>query len=61
MNEIILKDCPFCGGEAILHSYYGPNNYAQYTVNCTKCYISKSWQTDINLAIEQWNKRVTHE
>jgi len=56
-----LKPCPFCGREALMKVYnHVPTGY-DYTPTCTdkSCAgrLSKRW-SDINLAINAWNRRV---
>lgn len=49
-----LKNCPFCGGEAVLTSIRG-----LYRVKCIKCdcsYRSRDNRTEKD-AIEAWNQR----
>lgn len=55
MNE--LKTCPFCGGEARVHTFY-----KDYCVYCTKCNASTiKYSPKKEMAIEAWNRRAEDE
>lgn len=55
-----LKPCPFCGGNAEINQ----NGRNGYTIECTKCHISKT-QRVLRMSmewlklvmVENWNKR----
>ena len=47
-----LKPCPFCGGEARLHSSFEWSH-----VSCEKCFASTSIRISEEQAIEAWNNR----
>jgi Lar family restriction alleviation protein len=59
-NEIVLKPCPFCGGDAGLG--YSPDGHF---VNCTVCCASTNNLTahgnTKEEAIELWNTRKNNE
>lgn len=65
MEEIKLKECPFCGGEAEL--VYSNDNHKQPYIRCKfgvmqnpKCSASRMYQWDYETeeeAIKAWNKR----
>lgn len=55
--ELLLKPCPFCGGEAFIYYSGSPGNGEFSEVICKKC----KCQTDRlrgDKAIEVWNRRV---
>ena len=64
-TEIILKQCPFCGGEAVLgHERLTLNMLKASYVKCTVCgvqtppvEISPEYSSD-EVAAEDWNRRV---
>jgi len=60
MDDIKLKPCPFCGGEANIEQT-GRN---QLTIRCKKCLIKKeqkhlrlSQQQLVEILTNDWNKR----
>lgn len=56
MNEVKLKPCPFCGGEAKIISGYG-----KYVVTCKGCdAMAPSTYTEGDAA-KAWNKRNRHQ
>lgn len=56
-NNIKLKECPFCRGEAkIIFDFIGG-----YRVICNKCFIMSNNLPDIETAAEAWNKRLTED
>ena len=52
-KDIGLKQCPFCGGKAVVGS---PDMQRRTNVFCTKCYASSGWNEQ-EKAIENWNSR----
>ena len=53
MNEVKLKPCPFCGGEAGITT----DIYSKYVASCKECgAVSKNADT-IDGAAKAWNKR----
>lgn len=69
MNEIKLKPCPFCGGEAEVRTTFyvnggkGDNN--EYTVFCKNkdciAFYNDTAFTSRETATEKWNRRVDDE
>ena len=56
-NELTLKPCPFCGGEAILVKDF--SSFKDWTyVRCKECGAATSVSGNAYKAIELWNKRV---
>lgn len=70
MEEIELKPCPFCGGEAFSRVKHISNNRLMFVVKCSKCFISKELDFDlcdtsfggvctvIKKVVDYWNRRV---
>lgn len=57
-----LKQCPFCGGEAILvHNAVRKNVWGRdvrgTVIGCDNCQATMFYQSE-KLAIEAWNRRV---
>lgn len=52
MNEIKLKPCPFCGGEAGIIDIYG-----KYAASCKECDAGTASANTIDNAAKAWNKR----
>lgn len=55
MNEVKLKPCPFCGGEAEAFGVYG-----EYGVMCKECNAVIASADEIDDAVKAWNKRDGH-
>lgn len=56
MGDIVLKLCPFCGGEASVHTVDIDDR--NWVVECKHCRIQTSWHGDKLTAIEKWNRRM---
>ena len=63
-----LKPCPFCGGNAKIHTDYSEKNAAYYVyLQCAKCYArSKTIKSNMqieenNEAVAAWNMRTYEE
>ena len=55
-----LKPCPFCGGEAMVHSDFRER---LWTVSCKsrlECYAIEDYYPSQEEAISAWNKRVSN-
>lgn len=63
MNDMKIKNCPFCGKQPELRIYKYSETENHYSVWCTNCYDNKfiALNTfsylDKNDAIKIWNKR----
>lgn len=55
MEEIKLKPCPFCGGEA---EFVG---YKSYWIICVDCTAESAVYDSKAEAVEAWNRRVGQE
>ena len=59
-NQIELKPCPFCGGEAIILHWDGTDTFSVGCVNTFVCHggthTSRAYQSEQEAA-EAWNKR----
>lgn len=57
MNEIKLKPCPFCGGEAKMKILLGRD-----CISCTNCYATmiSNYGMEKEYIAKSWNRR-THE
>jgi Lar family restriction alleviation protein len=61
MNEKKLKNCPFCGGEAITHSrcsYEETGGETMFFARCKHCGVEGPWSYSKENAINAWNTRV---
>jgi len=60
MPQILLKSCPFCGGEAELNAYSPYDGYqgegTSYKVHCTKCEAQVTAH-NVSGAADKWNHR----
>ena len=56
MNEIKLKPCPFCGGEAKVE-YAGNNAY----IRCVPCGARSVVCNTVRWAVKNWNYRKGHK
>ena len=62
MNNVVLKPCPFCGGEAdvIEHLFHGLDSL--YGLQCKKCKAKTYlFYESEEKAIEAWNRRTGEE
>lgn len=53
MNSEDLKPCPFCGGEAVVHTLG-----TGYIVECLECDVSTVCENTKAEAISAWNRRI---
>ena len=52
-----LKTCPFCGGEARMHTRYMRHaEQFRYLVKCLRCNARMEYRNEA-AAIEAWNRR----
>ena len=63
VEEIKLKPCPFCGGEAFIHEicedFLGVGwEIRGFAGSCKKCHATTEYNKDKDIAIQSWNKRV---
>ena len=49
-----LKLCPFCGGKALIHTYFDEG----YVIECNHCDAKSAGKESIEEAIEAWNTRL---
>lgn len=56
MNEVKLKPCPFCGGQAGIIDIYG-----KYAASCKECDAGTASANTIDNAAKAWNKRYGHQ
>lgn len=68
-NELKLRECPFCGGEAKLH-HFGKTGELSVTVRCKNCkaqiqplhYMPHfSYKARVKIAVRDWNRRANDE
>ena len=62
MEEIKLKPCPFCGGEAFIHEICedflgGGWKQRGYAVVCKKCHSSTEYDENKEKSAAAWNRR----
>ncbi len=55
MNEVKLKPCPFCGGEAILRQL--GRTKLTCVVECQRCKATTGFTENPNFAVKAWNTR----
>lgn len=54
-----LKQCPFCGGDAVFKREIGTiMEYEYYWVMCKKCGVSTREYKTVKTAIDKWNRRL---
>ena len=62
MNNVVLKPCPFCGGEAeiIEHLFY--NQSPVYGIKCKRC-LAETYQffKSREKVVKAWNRRAGEE
>ena len=62
MSDLKLRPCPFCGGNA--RPYFQLDDLDDWVVMCDKCGVRscpEGTRYDRELAIADWNSRVTPE
>ena len=63
-NQIELKPCPFCGGEAIVLHWDGTDTFSVGCVNTFVCHggthTSRAYQSEQEAA-EAWNRRADNQ
>lgn len=60
----ILKPCPFCGGEALLHEFrtYVSDRHrmeTKYYIECRKCGVEQRNYISDKEAANDWNRRAS--
>ena len=61
MNEITLKPCPFCGGEAVFalgEEYRRECGQENDWIICSSCCAESGYFDSPEKAAEAWNRRV---
>ena len=53
-RHVFIDNCPFCGGEAELIKCHDK----RYYVVCTECNCATNTESDKNVVVEKWNRRV---
>jgi len=56
-----LKNCPFCGSEAVLNSTKEFSNREYASVSCSECLVKTSVYSTEKGAIKAWNKRTDEQ
>lgn len=58
MNNVVLKDCPFCGGKAVLND--GDFGFKVYCADCLASVgaIESEEDNTIENAVARWNNRI---
>lgn len=58
-NQMNLKPCPFCGGEAIRLIDFDDEYERLYleSIHCRSCHARVAWQETVEEAAEAWNRR----
>ena len=68
-NELKLRECPFCGGQAELRTYLASNGKKSWSVRCKNmCAVTcghtenGKWRATMRKeAINTWNRRANDE
>lgn len=56
-EKVVLKPCPFCGGEAFAGSNFDNDHYVMCGADCDKCGGMVGYMKTEMAAIESWNRR----
>ena len=56
-EKVLLKPCPFCGGEAVAGSDFDNDHYVMCGADCDKCGGMVGYMKTEVAAIENWNRR----
>lgn len=56
-EKVLLKPCPFCGGEAVAGSNFDNDHYVMCGADCDKCGGMVGYMKTEMAAIENWNRR----
>ncbi len=53
MNDVVIKPCPICGGDAVIN----PANFFKARVSCTntKEHTLDVYRESLGIAIQDWN------
>lgn len=54
---LLLKRCPFCGGEGIPEQLKADNGDIQYFIRCRSCACESGWAKNPLGAMRWWNMR----
>lgn len=55
--QVLLKPCPFCGGEAVAGSNFDNDHYVMCGADCDRCGGMVGYMKTEMAAIENWNRR----
>jgi len=56
-EKVVLKPCPFCGGEAFAGSNFDNDHYVMCGADCDRCGGMVGYMKTEMAAIENWNRR----
>lgn len=59
--EWILKECPFCGGEAMLQKTHLCSEGGPYWATCKRCGASTMLKSTENEAAAAWDERIEYK